>query len=132
MCVLIVDDQEIIRDSFSLLIESLLKPNCIDEASNGEEALEMVAKKHYDYIFMDISMPIMNGITATQKIMSKKKNADLKILGVSMHTNQDDIESMKKAGARGYLVKDKIGEHLEWAIDLMSSNAPFFIINFNN
>ena len=132
MCVLIVDDQEIIRDSFSLLIESLLKPNCIDEASNGEEALEMVAKKHYDYIFMDISMPIMNGITATQKIMSKKKNADLKILWVSMHTNQDDIESMKKAGARGYLVKDKIGEHLEWAIDLMSSNAPFFIINFNN
>ena len=132
MRVLIVDDQEIIRDSFGLLIESLLKFDGIDEASNGEEALEMVSKKSYDYIFMDISMPIMDGITATQKIMSLKNNVNVKILGVSMHTNKEDIESMKNAGARGYLVKDKIGEHLEWAIDLMSNNAPFFIINFNN
>ena len=131
MKILIVDDHKIIRDSLRLIIKIGIDADSIDEASNGKEAVEMVAKNSYDIILMDISMPIMDGITATHEIMAKKENNQLKILGVSMHTNQVDIESMRDGGAKGYLVKEKIGEYLKWAIERMLNNDPFFVISFD-
>jgi two-component system nitrate/nitrite response regulator NarL len=132
MNVLIVDDHKIIRDSIKLVLKLNFNFGYIDVATNGLEAVDMVSEKHYDLVLMDISMPVMDGVTATQKIMSKKGNEKIKILGVSMHTNQLDIDKMKAAGARGYLIKEKIGEHLKWAIEQMLSNAPFFIISFED
>jgi len=126
MKILIVDDNLMIRDGIKYLLSDF-KIDCETfEASDGLQAIEFSTKLEFDFIFMDISMPNMDGITATGIIM--KNNSNNKIIAISMHTDKTDIIKMKKAGAKGYILKDTIGDTLKEAINRTLVGNDFFIL----
>lgn len=103
MRVLAVDDTEAnLKLLSALLVE--LSIDC-DLAYDGSEALEKAQKLKYDLIFMDIQMPIMDGITACKKIKESSLNEDTPIVSVTAHAGVDEQKRMSKVGFSGFLPK---------------------------
>jgi DNA-binding NarL/FixJ family response regulator len=106
--VLLVDDNERVRES----LRSLLAPHddieIVGEASDGEEAIIQVASCQPEIILMDINMPRMNGIQATNVI--KKSPKETAILGVSMVDDGYAIEAFLKAGGLAVVSKERLGD----------------------
>jgi two-component system CheB/CheR fusion protein len=101
--VLVVDDHAIFRDGMASLLEKEEGIQVLDEASNGEEAVEKATRLKPDVVLMDINMPGMNGIEATRRIM--KERPGTRIIGLSVHAEDDIAESMREAGAADYVTK---------------------------
>ena len=99
--ILVVDDYDINRE----LIAQILKKHNIqaDFAVNGEDAVKMTEKNSYDIIFMDINMPIMNGVEATKMI--RKNDSTTPIIALSANVFQSDIDLYTEVGMNGYLAK---------------------------
>jgi len=121
---LIVDDNPFIRDGIQLTLRKGNWQKSIDNASNGLEAFNLIKENDYDIVLMDISMPIMNGKEAIQKIMEIKPY--LKILVVSMHSTKDEIEVLKEYGAKGYILKDDVSRDLVKVITRIVNNELVF------
>ena len=102
--ILLVDDHKLVRNGIKYTLESgnmARRINRIDEAVNGEDALQKCKVFNYDVIFMDINMPEMDGIIATKEILKHDKFT--RIIAISMYNEDYEIRSMIKAGASGYL-----------------------------
>ncbi len=101
--ILLVEDNNINQ----LIVIELLKNKGynIDVASNGKEAVRMVQEKDYDMLLMDIQMPVMDGLTATTKIRSMKKFANLPIVAMSAHAMSGDKETCMDYGMNDHLSK---------------------------
>lgn len=112
--VLIVDDHEIVRSGMRMLLEATDDIEVVGEAENGQLAIEFVEENPVDVIIMDVSMPEMNGIEATQHI--KQKDESVKILALTIHEGQDYFFKMLQAGASGYVPKRAASEILLQAI----------------
>lgn len=113
--ILLVDDQQIIRDGLESLLKTQDNFTIIGQASNGLEAIAFVEHKIPDVILMDIRMPMLNGVEATKQILEKYKTIKIIIL-----TTFDDDEFILEAmsyGASGYLLKDTSSEKLITAIN---------------
>lgn len=113
---LLVDDnfflQKAIEEKLSVFTDLLIK----ETASNGQEAIDVLEKNHiFDLILMDIEMPIMNGIQATEII--KNKYPQIKILILTVFENDENIFNAIKAGADGYLLKDAKAEKIYQSIN---------------
>jgi len=101
--VLLVEDNEFNQDvAVGLLEEAGLK---IDIANNGQEALEMIAKKPYQIVLMDIQMPVMDGLTATREIRKQEKFKELPILAMTANAMQQDKDISLAAGMNDHLAK---------------------------
>ncbi|MBB6637602.1 response regulator [Cohnella thailandensis] len=101
--VLIVDDQELILESLNIVLEMEDDIEVVGLAKNGEEAIDYCEKSQPDIILMDINMPIMNGVVATEKIKPRFPLAKIIIL-----TSYKEVEYVLAAlshGAEGYLLK---------------------------
>lgn len=101
--VLLVDDHKIFRDGLRTLIEKE-GMEVVGEAENGRKTLKLVEKLLPNVIIMDVSMPDMNGIEATRKIISSFP--EIKVIALSMHSDRRFVLGMLEAGASGYLLKD--------------------------
>ncbi|BBE31567.1 DNA-binding response regulator [Tepiditoga spiralis] len=102
--VMIVDDQTLVREGISMLLSLCHDIELVAEASNGEEALNLIEEKKPDVILMDIKMPIMNGVKATKII--KVKYPNIKILILTTFKDDEFIFEALKNGADGYILKD--------------------------
>ncbi len=122
--VLLVDDHKIIRDGILALLKSEKNIEVIKEASNGQEALGYALEYDLDLIIMDINMPEMNGIEATEAI--KKAKPKCSILALSMHDEASYIEKMIKAGASGYILKNANRNELIEAINSIKTKGSYF------
>ena len=100
----IADDHEIFRDGLSLMLSRQKNMTLAGQAQNGQELLQMVRKSPPDVVLMDIKMPHMDGIEAT-KILSREF-PELKIIALSMFSEENLIVEMLEAGAKGYLLKN--------------------------
>lgn len=102
--ILIVDDEKIIRYGINaaLQCESALK--VVGEASNGKEAINQVDRLSPDIVLMDIHMPVMNGVLATEKIC--QKYPDIKVLILTTSTENHHLHDAIQKGASGYLLKN--------------------------
>ena len=80
--IIIVDDHEIFRKGLAMVINKLKNTKVVAEAKNGEEFLDLLGKTKVDIVFMDIEMPVMNGIEATKQALLKYPS--LKIVALSM------------------------------------------------
>lgn len=114
--VLIVDDQQLVRDGIKALLEIKEDFDIVGTASDGQEAIEMLKKKPTDVVLMDIRMPGLGGIEATRMIRQFDK--DIRIIMLTTFNNDDYIVKAIKAGANGYLLKDIPKDDLAEAIRL--------------
>lgn len=109
-----VDDHPMFRKGVMRILEQVPDFTFIIEASNGQELVEKLATQRPDVILMDLEMPLMNGIQATQHV--KEHWPEVKVIVVSMHDQDQFVTASMEAGANGYLLKDTDPEEVEKAI----------------
>ena len=121
--VVLADDHKIIRDGLCALIEKHPDMEVIAEVENGKEAVDVVARLSPDVVIMDITMPRMNGIEATRKIL--ENNPFVKVIGLSMHSAPEYVSGILHAGASGYLLKECAFGEIVQAIQAVVRNKSY-------
>ncbi len=112
--VLIVDDHALVRSGLRNYINAYDWMELIGEAANGSQALSFCQDHDLDIVLMDIVMPIMDGIEATERIIALKKS--IKVIILTSFHEQDKVEQALKSGATSYLLKNVTAEELSQAI----------------
>ncbi|MDO5745946.1 MAG: response regulator transcription factor, partial [Micrococcaceae bacterium] len=105
--VAMVDDQPMFRAGIRMLIESQDDLQYLGEASNGQEAVELATKTHPDVMLMDLRMPVMDGVTATRKIVEHADSLGTdkpKIIALTTFNRDQAVVEAVQAGASGYLL----------------------------
>ncbi|MEI7662588.1 MAG: response regulator transcription factor [Bacteroidota bacterium] len=122
--IFLVDDHQLVRDGIKALLLSDDNLTILGEASSGKECFEKIALESPDILILDISLPDTNGIEITRRITSEYP--EIRVLILSMYTNEDFIFNSVKAGARGYLPKNTSREELLTAIRTIYEGDEFF------
>ena len=120
--VLLVDDHEMLRKGLVNLLQAHSDISVIGEAADGEQAVELAGKLMPDVIVMDLAMPRMNGIEATQRIMATYSG--IQVIGLSMHDASEMARAVCDAGAVSYLNKAGPPDQLVAAIRATRPAAP--------
>jgi len=102
--VVVVDDQAIIRDGLVTVLSLLADISIVGEAANGAEAVLVVAETRPDVVLMDLRMPVLDGVGATQQILRDVPGTAILVL--TTYADDASILGALRAGARGYLTKD--------------------------
>lgn len=118
--ILLVDDEMLIRSGLAILLESFAELAIVGQAENGQEAVDFCEMNPVDVVLMDIRMPEMNGIEATQRI--KENYPAIKILILTTFQDAEYIAQAMKLGASGYLLKDSSDEEIFEAIKIVNNN----------
>ncbi|MHB8159483.1 MAG: response regulator [Thermoleophilia bacterium] len=121
--ILLADDHAILRAGLVRLLGEQKDIEVVGEAENGREAVQKVQELHPDIVLMDIGMPVMNGMEATKQI--KKRDADVKVLVLTMHDNEEYLFQVLQAGAAGYVLKKAADSDLVNAIHVVSRGDCF-------
>ncbi|SDK50287.1 response regulator [Streptomyces indicus] len=108
--VVIVDDQMMVREGFSVLLNAMPDIEVVGEAVNGREAIAKVAELRPDVVLMDIRMPELNGIEATREIVAS--DAATKVLVLTTFDLDEYVYEALRAGASGFLLKDASARQL--------------------
>ncbi|MEU7136708.1 response regulator transcription factor [Streptomyces sp. NPDC046261] len=108
--VLIVDDQMMVREGFSVLLGAQPDIEVVGEAVDGRQAVEKVAALRPDVVLMDIRMPVMNGLEATREIVAA--DAGAKVLVLTTFDLDEYVYQALRAGASGFLLKDASARQL--------------------
>ncbi|WP_430788930.1 response regulator [Actinoplanes sp. G11-F43] len=116
--VVVVDDQTLVRASFSVLIGTAPGLTVVGEAGDGVTAVEVVARERPDVVLMDIRMPRLNGIDATQRIVAA--HSDVKVLILTTYDLDEYVYAALRAGASGFLLKDAPPADLLTAIQVIA------------
>lgn len=112
--IIIADDHTIVRHGLAKLIEQEEDMEVIAQTENGISTVELARELSPDVVVMDVGMPDLNGIDATQQIL--RENPKTRVLALSMHSGKKFVIAMLKAGAVGYLLKDCALEELIAAV----------------
>ena len=112
--VLIADDHRLFAEALEAILAAESRIEVVGRARNGAEALEMVLDLNPDLVLMDISMPVMDGIEAVREIRTAPKGPTVLMLTGS--NSRADVDRARKAGAAGYVTKDRIAAELIEAI----------------
>jgi CheY-like chemotaxis protein len=101
--VMLVDDHAILREGLASLLQRYTDIEVVGEAEDGQVAVELAQALHPDVVVMDLSMPRLNGIEATRKIVSALPG--VRVVGLSMHGEEDGLSAMRRAGAVECVIK---------------------------
>lgn len=121
--VIVADDHTIVRHGLMNLLQQDHEFEIVAEAENGQTTVEMARELLPDIVVMDVGMPDLNGIDATQQIV--RDNPKVKVLALSMHSGKKFVMAMLKAGASGYLLKDCALEELTGALRTIVSGKTY-------
>lgn len=121
--ILIVDDHAVVRAGIQMLLESDPNFEIVGQGENGQDAIRLSQTQQPDVILMDITMPDMDGIEATQTIM-KQRNAP-SILALTIHEGREYFFHMLQAGASGYVPKRAAPQELLRAIHVVASGNVY-------
>ena len=119
--VLVADDQKVVREGIVMLLGLLPGIEVVGAASDGEEAVRLVAEHAPDVVLMDLRMPRVDGVEATRRIRADHPGTEVVIL--TTYADDDSLFPALAAGARGYLTKDAGGEEIARAITDVRSGA---------
>jgi DNA-binding NarL/FixJ family response regulator len=119
--VLVVDDQQLVRAGFRLIIDGEPGMSVIGEARDGLEAIDLVRKRAPDVVLLDIRMPGMDGLTAARRIIAESNS---RVLLLTTFDADEYVFEGLRAGASGFLLKDLPPEQLCWAVrSIAAGNA---------
>jgi DNA-binding NarL/FixJ family response regulator len=112
--VLIADDHRLFAETLEALLATDERISVVGHAHDGKEAVRLARELRPHVILMDISMPIMDGFEATRRI--RKQNPKASVLMLTGSNSRTDVDLARKAGAAGYVTKDRIAAELIEAI----------------
>ena len=121
--IVLVDDHAVVRAGVKRLLEQEPLFEVIGEAESGEKAYQLFGELNPDVMVMDLSMPGMGGLEAIRRILIRHEKA--KILVLSMHEDLSFANQALKLGAKGYLIKNTLGDDLVKAIETISRGEAF-------
>ncbi len=120
---ILTDDHQIVRDGIKALLKDEQKIEVVGEASDGIELIKLLDTTFADLVLLDISMPNKDGFETVQHLKSHYPN--LKVLVLSMLTQESYVSKMLEAGASGYILKNVGKEELTSAIGLVASGTTY-------
>jgi two-component system invasion response regulator UvrY len=121
--IVLVDDHAVVRAGVKRLLEQKDLFEIIGEAESGEKAYQLFGELNPDVMVMDLSMPGMGGLEAIRRILMRYEKA--KILVLSMHEDFSFAKQALKLGAKGYLIKNTLGDDLVKSIQAISKGEVF-------
>jgi len=122
--ILLADDHALFRKGIRKIIEEVDGLAVCGEANDGMELLELLKTTHPDLIILDISMPNLRGLEATEEI--KRRYPEIKILLLTMHRKKSFVQLGLKAGADGFLLKEDADSELYRAIESLKQGEKYF------
>ncbi len=123
--ILIADDHEVLREGLkSLLAKSRPEWEICGEATNGDDAIRYVQELKPDLLILDITMPGLSGLEASQRI--RKLGIRVPVLIFTTHHSERLSVEVKQAGAQGYVLKSQAARNLVLAIDTLLAGGTFF------
>lgn len=108
--VLLVDDHVLVRQGLRVVLDAYANIELVGEAGNGEEAVRMVDQQRPTVVVMDINMPKMNGIDATERIMHR--HPETIVIGLAVNAGKENEKAMKRAGAMQLMAKEAAVDQL--------------------
>lgn len=124
MNIWLVDDHQLFRAGFKTLLCRLRDANVTFEANNGQEFIDHLVCAHPDVVFMDIAMPQMDGVKATE--LALNANPDLKIIILSMYGEKEYYSRLVDIGVRGFLLKSCDFKEVEMALEAVKNGDYYF------
>ncbi|GFO59237.1 DNA-binding response regulator [Geomonas silvestris] len=121
--VMLVDDHRILREGLKALLKNSPDIEVVAEASDGREAIEKASEARPEVIVMDLVMPVLNGIEATQRILADLPSTNVLILSSSQE--RANVTAALKAGAKGYLGKECVIAELEKGIRAVAAGKSY-------
>lgn len=122
--VLLGDDHTVLRHGLRKILEDRRDWHVVAEAGNGRDAVREALTLTPDVAVLDIGMPLLNGIEATRQIV--RRAPSVRVLILSMHSDQVYVTQAIQAGARGYLLKESAGAELLEAISALAAGKSYF------
>ena len=121
--VLVADDHAIVREGVRMILAKERDIEVVGEAADGAQALQLVETAKPDVVVMDISMPGMGGIEATQKV--KERYPKVNVLALTMHEDESYVFQLLRAGASGYVLKRAAAQDLVQAVRAAAKGEAF-------
>ncbi len=121
--VLVADDHTLVREGVRMILAKEPDIEVVGEASDGQEALGLVDTLHPDVVIMDISMPGMGGIEATQRL--QERHPKVAVLALTMHEDESYVFRLLRAGASGYVLKRAAAQDLLQAVRAAARGESF-------
>ena len=119
--VLIADDHSLFAEALEAILASEERIKVVGRARDGKEAVELARSLEPDVVLMDIAMPVMDGVEATKRI--RKSRATACVLMLTGSSSSDDVDRARRAGAAGYITKDRIASQMIEAIIVVASRS---------
>ena len=120
---IVVDDHPVVRDGLKGMVASQADLEVVGEAANGEEAVALAEQLHPDVVLMDLRMPVLDGVAATDRI--RERLPETRVLVLTTYDADADILRAVEAGATGYILKDAPREELFRAIRLTARGQSY-------
>ena len=120
---IVVDDHPVVRDGLRGMVASQPDLEVVGEAANGEEAVGLAEQLHPDVVLMDLRMPVLDGVAATERI--RERLPEIRVLVLTTYDADADILRAVEAGATGYILKDAPREDLFRAIRLTAQGQSY-------
>jgi DNA-binding NarL/FixJ family response regulator len=121
--VLLVEDHETVREGLRMLLDSQPDIEVVGEAANGRLAVEYAGRFHPQVVIMDLSMPEMNGLAATQAI--KRECPETAVVALTRHDDAAFVDELKKAGASAYVLKQSPSRELLDAVRVAAVGGSY-------
>lgn len=121
--ILLADDHAIVRAGIRALLEKLAGVEVVAEAGDGREALRLIKEHRPDAVLLDVAMPMLNGLDVAAR--ATKEFPDMRVIILSMHTNEEYVWEALRSGASGYMVKTGVPAELELAIKAVTRGETY-------
>jgi DNA-binding NarL/FixJ family response regulator len=121
--ILLADDHSLVRRGFAMILAAQPDMQIAGEAGNGREAVELAQKIKPDVVIMDVTMPELNGVEATRRLIELSPRS--RVLALSMHKDAVYVREILRAGARGYLLKDSADADLLAAVRAVAKGEGY-------
>ena len=124
--ILVVDDQELVRTGFTMILDHQPDLDVVGVADNGAQAIEMARTIEPDIVLMDLRMPVMDGVEATRRILAMPTERPVRVLVLTTFDDDESVYAALRAGASGFILKDVPARELAGAIRVVAAGQSLF------